>query len=77
MLMHGQGRPSGIVGGSGGVTSAQGQPVLPGGGGGRLFKFASSMRFSVGQVIKFTGCRLSYCSKVTYYSSTVLAVDTR
>ena len=34
MLIRGQGEPSGIVFGSESLASVQGQPVLPGGGGG-------------------------------------------
>ena len=36
MLILGQGEPSGIVGGSGSDSSVHGQPVLPGGGGGKI-----------------------------------------
>lgn len=40
MLIRGQGDPSGRVGGAIGGASVQGQPVLPGGGGGRSARVA-------------------------------------
>lgn len=47
MLMRGQGEPSGMVSGSWGDSSVQGQPVFPGGGGGSSASVGERIVFSI------------------------------
>jgi len=49
MLIRGHDRPPGIGSGSGGVSSVQGQPVLPEGGGGSCSRVGQRMLSSFGE----------------------------